>query len=126
MAPDDNDDLYDEEFDFVDEDEEPSDVEDGTERDRDATPLDEDRGEERDDREEAEAEEPVDEYGRPEPTANYVVHLYEHKKFKRTIDRAFTPEDAEAFATEYNRTSRLYHRVAVPGKNDAQPKKAIE
>ena len=62
-------------------------------------------------------DEPVDEYGRPEtPPANYVVHVYEHKKFKRTIDRPFTPEDAEAFATEFNRTSKNYGRLAVSGQ----------
>src|SRR5262245_42957026 len=79
------------------------------------------------DREPGEAEgeeEPLDEYGRPEtPPANYVVHIYEHKKFKRTIERPFTPEDAESFATEFNRTSKPYGRLAVSGKNDAKPKK---
>ena len=75
----------------------------------------------------AEGEEPLDEYGRPEtPPANYVVHVYEHKKFTRTIDRPFTPEDAEAFATEFNRTSKNYGRMAVSGKNDAKPKKVID
>ena len=71
-------------------------------------------------------DEPVDEYGRPEPAANYVVHVYEYKKFKRTIDRPFTPEDAEAFATEFNRTGKSYGRVAVSGKNDAKPKKTLD
>ena len=85
-----------------------------------------DRGE-RDERGEADdAEEPVDEYGRPEPAANYVVHVYEAKKFKRTIDRPFTPEDAEAFATEFNRTGKNYGRFAVSGKNDAKPKKTLD
>ena len=73
-----------------------------------------------------EGEEPVDEYGRPEPAPNYVVHIYENKKFKRTIDRPFTPEDAEAFATEYNRTSKPYARIALAGKNDTKPKKALD
>lgn len=117
MARDEDDDLYDEEFDFVDEDEddEQSDLEASDDADE-SSPLEE----------AADGEEVVDEYGRPEPTANYVVHVYEHKKFKRTIDRPFTPEDAESFATEYNRTSKLCHRVAVPGKSDAQPKKTID
>src|SRR5690606_1303621 len=66
-----------------------------------------------------------DEYGRPEPQANYVVHVYELKKFKRTIDRTFTPEEAEAFVTEYNRTSKLYNRWAVPAKNDVPPGKVL-
>ena len=69
----------------------------------------------------------MDEYGRPEtPPANYVVHVYEHKKFTRTIERPFTAEDAEAFATEFNRTSKNYGRWAVSGKNDAKPKKALD
>jgi hypothetical protein len=126
MADDEGDDLYDEEFDFVDEDEEDADGEDG--RVAEGGAVDEDRGE--DAREYAggdDAEEPVDEYGRPEtPPANYVVHIYEHKKFTRTIERPFTPEDAEAFATEFNRTSKNYGRMAVSGKNDAKPKKALD
>jgi len=124
MARDEDDDLYDEEFDFVDEDDE-EDAEQARGQDTDIA------DEARDDRstDEADAdqeEEAVDEYGRPEPAANYVVHVYEHRKFKRTIDRPFTPEEAEAFATEYNRTSKLYGRVAVAGKNDAKPKKSLE
>jgi len=119
MARDEDDDLYDEEFDFVDDDETP--VEDSELAAEEAA-----RGREPDDGDADEAEEEVDEYGRPEPAANYVVHVYEHKKFKRTIDRPFTPEDAEAFATEYNRTSKNYGRTAVSGKNDAKPKKALD
>src|SRR5712671_682411 len=104
MAAEEDDDLYDEEFDFVDDDEEEAEGNEG-----------------------AVEEEPLDEYGRPETTpANYVVHIYEHKKFTRTIDRPFTPEDAEAFATEFNRTSKNYGRMAVSGKNDAKPKKALD
>lgn len=116
MAPENDDDLYDEEFDFVDEEEPESDIaEEEAARGDEESPLDEAAGEEE-----------VDEYGRPQPQANYVVHIYEHRKFKRTIDRPFTPEDAEVFATEYNRTSKLYHRVAVAGKNDTQPKKSLD
>ena len=66
----------------------------------------------------------LDEYGRPKPEPNYVVHIYEYQKFKRTLDRPFTPEDAEAFATEYNRTGKRYSRFALAGKNDVKPKKA--
>jgi hypothetical protein len=118
MAKEEDDDLYDEEFDFVDE-------EDESELDEespiaDETPVDE--GEPDD----AAGEEAVDEYGRPEPAPNYVVHIYEYNKFKRTIDRPFTPEDAEAFATEFNRTGKSYGRVAVSGKNDAKPKKTLD
>ncbi len=54
------------------------------------------------------------------------MHVYDQKKFSRTIDRPFTPEDAEAFATEFNRTSKNYGRIAITGKNDAKPKKALD
>jgi hypothetical protein len=125
MARDDEDeDLYEEEFDFVDEDDdEGSDEGEASDLEEEAAEADESplEGDARED-----VDEPVDEYGRPEPAANYVVHVYEHKKFKRTIDRPFTPEDAEAFATEYNRTGKSYGRVAVTGKNDAKPKKSLD
>ena len=120
MAPEDDDDLYDEDFEFVDDDEEevPSD---------DTDIADEAEESERAENRDNDApEEPVDEYGRPEPAANYVVHVYEHKKFHRTIDRPFTPEDAEAFASEYNRASKAYGRFALAGKNDAKPKKTLD
>jgi hypothetical protein len=153
MSRDDEEDLYDEEFDFVDDDdideseeeEDSSDLEseaaeaaeapprgransqrDNNQRDSDER-ENETGGEVGDRREPEEGEEPLDEYGRPEqPPANYVVHVYENKKFKRTIDRPFTPEDAEAFATEFNRTAKNYSRIAVTGKNDAKPKKALD
>jgi hypothetical protein len=118
----DEDDLYDEEFDFVDDDEDEPEGDGG--RVAEDAAVEDDRG---DDVSGDEGEEPVDEYGRPEtPPANYVVHIYEHKKFTRTIERPFTPEDAEAFATEFNRTSKNYGRVAVSGKNDVKPKKTID
>lgn len=139
MADDEDEDLYDEEFDFVDDDDE---VEDDYEEEAAADESDEaddavpvqgrTRGsrDETDDVEDAgepdEADEPVDEYGRPEPAANYVVHVYEARKFKRTIDRPFTPEDAEAFATEFNRTNKNYGRFALTSKNDAKPKKTLD
>jgi hypothetical protein len=157
MAHEEDDDLYDEEFDFVDDDDDDdleseeeasSDVADDTdiaEEDaeepaderkpalRERTPARAERAEPTDERPEraegaeGEDEGPVDEYGRPEtPPANYVVHVYEQKKFTRTIDRPFTPEDAEAFATEFNRTAKNYGRIAVTGKNDAKPKKALD
>src|SRR5262245_49312722 len=151
MADDDDEDLYDEEFDFVDDDddeEEEEDVEEeasaddsdladepprapARERERPRSNRDEaaeaDGASDTDERDRADdADEPVDEYGRPEPAANYVVHLYEAKKFKRTIERPFTPEDAEAFASEFNRTGRNYGRFAVTGKNDAKPKKSLD
>jgi hypothetical protein len=125
MPRDEDDDLFDEEFDFVDDDADdpPNDDTDIADEAAVGETSAEDgreypfRGEE---------PEPVDEYGRPEPAANYVVHIYEHKKFKRTIDRPFTPEDAESFATEYNRTGKAYQRFAVAGKNDAKPKKSLD
>jgi hypothetical protein len=122
MARDEDDDLYEEEFDFVDDDDD--------EDEEEASDVDEEPAASSDDESglnEAPAEdEQVDEYGRPEPAANYVVHVYENKKFKRTIERPFTPEDAEAFATEYNRTAKSYSRVAVTGKVDAKPKKSLD
>jgi hypothetical protein len=126
MARDDEEDVYDEEFDFVDDeeeiaddlDDEASDVEteapDLSEVAEPAEPTDEPEDEDR------------DEYRRPKPAADYVVHLYEYKKLARTIDRPFTAEDAEAFASEYNRTSKHYGRFAIAGKNDAKPKKSLE
>jgi hypothetical protein len=71
------------------------------------------------------ADEKVDEYGRPEPPANYVVHVYELGRFKRTIVRDFTAEAAEAFATEFSRTSKRYGRKAIAGKKDTQPAKEL-
>jgi hypothetical protein len=136
MARDDEDDLYDEEFDFVDDDDDDEVDDDDTDEadESDEADKDADVGEQavdKDNREDEpgvdEGEEAVDEYGRPEQVpANYVVHIYEHKKFKRTIERPFTAEDAEAFATEFNRTSKSYGRVALTSKNDAKPKKALD
>jgi hypothetical protein len=152
MAPDDeeDEDLYDDEFDFVDDDDDDEEMEDADaddevdkadaaddgDDDDDDSELDEEpaRGEavaERDSFDEAqdavvEGEEKVDEYGRPEPPANHVVHIYEYRQFKRTIDRPFTAEDAEAFASEYNRTSKPYGRFAIAGKDDAKPRKMLD
>ncbi len=122
MARDEDDDLYDEEFDFVDDDDDADDLDD--EEAADDSELADEAGAEV----EAEAveDEVVDEYGRPEPMANYVVHVYQNKKFNRTLERPFTPEDAEAFASEYNRTSKPYGRFAITGKNDAKPKKTLD
>ncbi|MGE3242827.1 MAG: hypothetical protein AB7G28_19975 [Pirellulales bacterium] len=71
------------------------------------------------------AEEPVEEPREPEVPANYRVHVYEYGEFKRTIDRPFTAEDAESFASEYNRTSKSYGRFAVTGKDDVKPRKLL-
>lgn len=116
MAEEERDDPYEEEFDFVDDEEDSPEEEVG---EGGAEDIDGEEGGA------AAAGEDVDEYGRPSPTANYVVHVYEHNKFKRTIDRPFMPEDAEAFATEYNRTAKSYGRVAIAGKDDVKPKKSL-
>jgi hypothetical protein len=128
MAAEEDDDVYDDEYDFVDDEpeddadevanekevaDERADVDDEPKRGRggpDDEPLD------------GEAEE----YHQPAPAANYVVHVYEHQKFKRTLDRPFTAEDAEAFASEYNRTAKPYGRFALAGKDDAKPRKTLE
>lgn len=55
------------------------------------------------------------------PPADHVIHVYELRKFKRTIPRAFTSEDADKFAEEYNRTSSNHSRWAVSGSKDDQP-----
>src|SRR3990170_7468465 len=142
MSRDDEDDYFNEDFDLVDEEDtladEESDVAKGEEPEKSS---DDDvresrhakRNSPRRDEEsdlgttsDSAEDEDLDEFGRPKPVANYVVHVYEYKKYKRTIERAFTPEEAEAFATEYNRTSKLYHRFAVTGKNDAKPKKSLD
>lgn len=126
MASDEEDDLYDEEFDFVDDDEVDEDDADGSDVANETDDVEEEVAGEDTGEEEVGEGEPVDEYGRPEPAPNYVVHIYEHKKFKRTIERPFTPEDAEAFATEFNRTSKSYGRFALTGKNDTKPKKSLD
>jgi hypothetical protein len=59
------------------------------------------------------------------PPTDHVVHVYELGKFKRTIQREFTAEDAEAFAVEYNRTSRPYGRSAVVASHEAEPASTI-
>jgi hypothetical protein len=147
MAPDDeeDEDLYDDEFDFVDDDDDEEDdeeMEDSDEADEseadddgdaevDEEPASREAVAERDSFDEVqeavgEGDENVDEYGRPEPPANHVVHIYEYRQFKRTIDRPFTAEDAEAFASEYNRTSKPYGRFAIAGKDDAKPRKMLD
>jgi negative regulator of genetic competence, sporulation and motility len=125
MAEDESDDLYDEEFDFVDDDDEESD-DDGEAAADGQTGDDRERDERDGDADRVADDEPEDEYGRTAPKPDYVVHIYEYSRFKRTIDRPFTPEDAEAFATEYNRTGKSYGRVAVTSKNDAKPKKRLD
>lgn len=185
MAPDDDDeeDLYDDEFDFVDdEDDDLSDLDD--ERDEEDSDQDSelDRAADRDDADDSEldeqparrpapakrgrggqaraaddqrdlferdaadrdasdrddadrdsqrdeavaTEEEPEEFTPPPPPTNFRVHIYEYEQFKRTIDRPFTAEDAEAFASEFNRTSKPYGRFAVAGKEDASPRKTLD
>lgn len=70
-------------------------------------------------------EEEADEYGRPKPAADYVVHVYELGRYKRTIDRDFIPEEAEAYANEFSRTSKQYGRSAISSKKDTTPPKEL-
>ncbi len=60
------------------------------------------------------------------PPTDHVVHIYHLGKLSRTIPRPFTAEDAEAFASEYNRTARPYGRFAVAGKEKGRVKKTID
>jgi hypothetical protein len=137
MAPDEEEDLYDDEFDFVDdEDDEAVDRSESDEEEshegnskledkpaaREASP----QREPYDGADEAYEDEHADEFERLEPVATHVVHIYEYRQLKRTIDRPFTAEDAEAFASEYNRTAKPYGRFAVAGKNDAKPRKSLD
>jgi len=55
------------------------------------------------------------------PPTDHVVHIYEFGDFKRTIQREFTDEDAIRFAEEFNRTSKNYGRHAVPVERDEEP-----
>ncbi|MGL4511512.1 MAG: hypothetical protein ACRCT8_00345 [Lacipirellulaceae bacterium] len=68
----------------------------------------------------------ADEYGRPRPQANYAVHVYEFGRYKRTVERDFTPEEADAYATEFSRTAKHYGRQAIAGKKEATPAKVID
>ncbi|HEY4235320.1 MAG TPA: hypothetical protein VGM76_17950 [Lacipirellulaceae bacterium] len=129
MPAEDDDDVYNDEYDFVDDesDDETDDDVDDEEDIAEDEPAEEDapvRGAADPDGELVEGD--ADEYSRPAPLANYVVHVYEHQKFKRTIDRPFTAEDAEAFSSEYNRTAKPYGRFAVAGKDDAKPRKSLD
>jgi hypothetical protein len=123
MADDEDEDLYDEDFDFVDDDvdEDDSDAEVAA-----APAFEADEQGDANDSDEAAADDALDEYRRPEPPADHVIHIYEAKKFKRTIDRPFTAEDAEAFASDYNKTAKSYARFAIAGKEDAKPKKTLD
>jgi len=78
------------------------------------------------DAEPAPVDDTIDEYGRPRPQANYAVHVYEFGRYKRTIEHDFTPEEADAYATEFSRTAKHYGRQAIAGKKDTTPVKVID
>jgi len=59
------------------------------------------------------------------PPTDHIVHVYELGKFKRTIQREFTAEDAEAFAVEYNRTSKPYSRSAIALAREDDPASTV-
>ncbi len=138
----DDEDFLGEEFDFVDEDDAEDTVDEKDEStsesadkekrrprrskaaasDSDSDDSDSDKADAADkndgesDQEEAKKEpEPVG------PPADHVVHVYECGQFKRTIQREFTAEDAEVFATEYNRTGKSYSRTAQVAVRDSDP-----
>lgn len=142
----DDDDLFDEEFDFVDEDED-SDVEE-SESDELGSDVEEEpakpkrrspraksakggakkpekkpspAAEEEDEEFAAEVDEPEEAAAPAGPPTDHVVHIYEFGKFKRTIQREFTDEDSIKFAEEFNRTSKSYGRHAVPVERSEEP-----
>jgi hypothetical protein len=55
------------------------------------------------------------------PPADHVIHVYEFGRFKRTIPRKFTDEEAVSFAEEYTRTGKAYGRYAVATPDDEEP-----
>jgi hypothetical protein len=133
MAAEEDDDVYDDDYDFVDDetDDEADDADDADDPDEEEVAEDEPAADRAPVRARVDAEdEPAgtepDANERPAPATNYVVHVYEHQKFKRTIDRPFTAEDAEAFSSEYNRTAKPYGRFAMAGKDDAKPRKSLD
>jgi len=66
------------------------------------------------------------EVNQPPPSpSDHVERVYEYGALKRTIDREFTAEEAEAFASEYNRTARAYGRFAVASKAKSRAKKSV-
>lgn len=170
MAHDDEDNLFDEEFDFVDEDDfdestgknadGDSDDDDSDDGNSDDTVTDIDDSEEEQSKEkpkgkgrsrprkrvkakpkdddsaanadaeadsaeadDASEDQPEEEKpSEPEgPPTDHVVHVYELGDFKRTIQREFTAEDAEAFAVEYNRTAKPYSRTAIAADRESKP-----
>jgi len=156
MAYDDEDDLFVDDFDFVDEDENDDSTKAGTqgqssetgeardEESKKTTPAkpkrrSSSRGGKRGSKQKTEPEAqdpektaegkeaaPVEEEPKePAVPTDHVVHIYEFGKFKRTISREFTNDDAEAFAVEYNRTSSAHSRQGVAAGRDDKPAEAL-
>ena len=144
MTYDDEGSLFDEEFDFVDEDD-VDESEDPTEESVEEEAAKEEKPpaakpkrkttrkgkraaaesteeSESDSTAEAEPEKPAEPVG---PPADHVVHVYEFGDYKRTIQREFTGEDAEAFAVEFNRTSAAHSRMAVAASREVEPAPTI-
>ncbi len=142
----DDEDLFEEEFDFVDDDDsevDELDSEEDTDKDSEAEEepaakpkrrspqtksakggkkkADQADAEEEAGEEVAATEEPEKEPEPPGPPADHLVHVYEHGKFKRTISREFTDEDSVKFAEEYNRTSKPHGRWAIASEKDEAP-----
>ena len=141
MACDDQDDLFGEDFDFVDEDDyetsaqpESAETEEEVEEEvpakskRKSTPRASKKAakprtaakvdgaaEDESEEQKKEPEEP------PGPPADHSVHVYEFGKFKRTIVREFTSDEAAAFVAEFNRTSSVHSREAVAASRDEKP-----
>jgi hypothetical protein len=147
----DDEDLFDEEFDFVDDDDD-SEVEDAEVDEADSDSEEEEpvkpkrrsprsssskgdskRGpkkpapaaseevEEIDEEFATEVDEPDEAAVPTGPPLDHVVHIYEFGDFKRTIQREFTDEDSIKFAEEFNRTSKSYGRHAVPAERSEEP-----
>lgn len=143
MAYDEEDNLFEEEFDFVDEDDEDTNETQSEQleqaEDRPAKPKrrstrsakdetqadDQEQGSQEEpesNAEVAEEQQPAEPVG---PPADHVVHLYEYGEFKRTVQREFTSDDADAFAVEFNRTSEAHGRLAVPADKEADPRPTV-
>ena len=131
MANDEEVDLFEEEFDFVDEDDSEVEEEEPTKPKRRSAKASDSKGggkrgaKKADDdgnQEDAEVEaEPEEAVEPPGPPTDHLVHVYEFGDFKRTIQREFTDEDSIKFAEEFNRTSKSYSRRAVPDHRDEKP-----
>ena len=139
----DEDDLFIDDFDFVDDDEDEAPAAEAADVDEEEAPAKPKRkssrggkrggrskasAEERETAEEEQADSAVEEEAAPEVPAvptDHVVHVYEFGKYRRTIGREFTCEDAEAFAKEFNRTSAAHCREGIVGNKNEEPAQAL-